>query len=85
MEALVAPGPMSPLSNEPSFMTMRWTVLSLLRHTTRLPCAMGAGLGLNDWSFLWPMMLTVTAPAGAVVDVVDVVGVGVLGLLALDE
>jgi len=31
------------------------------------------------------MMLTVTAPAGAVVDVVDVVGVGVLGLLALDE
>jgi hypothetical protein len=75
MVALVPPGPMSPLSKDPSFITMRWTVLSMLRHTTRLPCVMGAGLGLNDWAPLWPMMLTVAAPFGAVLGV----GVGMPG------
>jgi hypothetical protein len=80
MVALRPPGPMSPLSNDPSFITMRWTVLSMLRHTTRLPCVMGAGLGLNDWVPLWPMMLTVVAPLGAVLEV----GVGMLGPLDPD-
>jgi hypothetical protein len=61
MPPLVAPGPMFPLSNDPSFMTMRWTTLSAFCQTTSVPCGMGAGFGLNDWSFLCPMMLTVTA------------------------
>ena len=69
----MAPGEMSPLSNEPSFMTIRWTVLSLFCHTMRLPCAIGTGFGLNDCSFRWPMMVTVTAPDDeeGVVDEVD--------------
>ena len=47
-------------------MTMRWTTLSmLLPDDDRLPCVMGAGFGLNDWSLLCPMMLTVAAPPGA--------------------
>src|SRR6185436_3896301 len=77
---LVAPGPRSPLSNDPSFMTIRCTVLSLLRQTTRLPWLIGAGFGLNDCSFLWPMMVTVAAPAGAVFE-----GVGAEGLALVDE
>src|SRR6478672_2619085 len=72
---------MSPLSNDPSFMTMWCTVLSAFFQTTTAPCVMGAGLGLKDCSFLWPMMVTVAAPAGAVF---DVVGAGALGLV-LDD
>src|SRR5215831_17625444 len=68
---------MSPLSKDPSFITMRWVVLSMLCHTTRLPCVMGAGLGLNDCAPFCPMMLTVVAPLGGVLGV----GVGMLGAL----
>ena len=71
MLVLIAPGAMLPLSNEPSFMTMRCIVLSLFCQTTRLPWGIGAGLGLKDRSFLWPMMLTITA------DDVDEVGEGI--------
>jgi hypothetical protein len=62
-------------------MTIRCTVLSVLRQTTRLPWMIGAGFGLKDWSFLWPMIVTVAAPAGAVF---EGVGAGALGLV-LDE
>src|SRR5262252_5610349 len=68
---------MSPLSKDPSFITMRWVVLSMLCHTTRLPCVMGAGLGLNDCAPICPMMLTVVAPLGGVLGV----GVGMPGAL----
>src|SRR5215472_938489 len=67
----MAPGAMLPLSYDPSFMTMRWTVLSLFCHTTRFPCAVGTGFGLNDCSFRWPMMVTVSAVDDGVVGGVD--------------
>ncbi len=37
-------------------------------------------MGLKDWSFLWPMIVTVAAPAGAVFE-----GVGAAGLALVDE
>src|SRR5262245_54117586 len=49
----------------------------MLRQTTRLPGVIGAGLGVNDSAPLWPVMVTVMAPFGGVLDV----GVGMPGPL----
>src|SRR5262245_8505654 len=49
----------------------------MLRQTTRLPGVMGAGLGVNDSAPLWPVMVTVLAPFGGVLEV----GVGMPGPL----
>src|SRR5262247_556654 len=40
----------------------------MLRHTTKLPCVMGAGLGVNDCAPLWPVIVTVMAPFGGVLE-----------------
>src|SRR5690242_17238077 len=74
MAPLVAPGAMFPLSNDPSFITMRWTTLSEFCQAMALPWGIGAGFGLNDWSFLWPMMVTVMAGDAEVVGVDDGIG-----------
>jgi hypothetical protein len=51
---------MSPVSNEPSFATMRCTVLSLFLQATVPAVAIVAGLGLNDCDPAVVVMLTVT-------------------------
>src|SRR5688572_24665412 len=55
---------MSPESSDPSFITMWWTTLSVLRQTIMLPWLMDAGLGENDWAPLSPMIVIVVALAG---------------------
>src|SRR5215831_8107686 len=50
----------------------------MLCHITRLPCVMGAGLGLKDCAPFWPVMLTVVA-----FDVVEVEAGVLLGALVL--
>jgi hypothetical protein len=55
---------MSPESSDPSFRTMWWTTLSVLRQTSVLPWLIDEGLGENDWEPRSPRMLMPLAPAG---------------------
>src|SRR6188472_1244414 len=59
MARLVAPGEISPVSNEPSFATMRCTALSRFAQATVPAVAIEAGLGLNDCDPAVVVMLTI--------------------------
>src|SRR6266487_468745 len=76
---LDAPGPILPVSSDPSFSTTRCVMLSMLCHTTIWPAGRVAGFGEKDCAPLTPMTLIVTTPPGGGVGVGVGVGVGAVG------
>jgi hypothetical protein len=64
---------MSPVSNEPSFDTIRWTTLSELRQVTMPPDAL-PGLGLKEEFPRSPTIVMAVVVAGGGVEPLGVVG-----------
>jgi hypothetical protein len=64
MARLVTPGAMSPVSNDPSFATIRCTAPSRFTQATVPDATITAGLGLNDCEPDVAVMLTVTEGGG---------------------